>query len=133
MLGEGEQPIVDLVSTEFGAPTDHIDNISGNAAQANYGPARPASRHLIIVPFMTSDLDEPNGTVHMTTQRGCPLARRACTTSCTPTGGEDYGRRRWHANVLAELRAPAPIVWALDVIFLDDTFSRQSLVGHGLL
>jgi radical SAM superfamily enzyme YgiQ (UPF0313 family) len=72
-------------------------------------------------------LDEPNGTVHMATQRGCPFPCTYCAArmynELYAAGGEDYGRRRSHANVLAELHELRDANRLAYVIFLDDTFT----------
>jgi radical SAM superfamily enzyme YgiQ (UPF0313 family) len=64
----------------------------------------------------------------MTTQRGCPFGCTYCAARMynelyQDTAGVDYGRRRSHNNVLAELfqlRAQGRLGY---VIFLDDTFT----------
>ncbi len=127
-LGEGEQPMLDLVrALEHGAATDRIDNIWARGSSRRpelRAPLAPLDR----LPFMARDLlDEPNGTVHMTTQRGCPFPCTYCAArmynELYAAGGEDYGRRRSHANVLAELHQLRDEKRLAYVIFLDDTFT----------
>jgi radical SAM superfamily enzyme YgiQ (UPF0313 family) len=127
-LGEGEQPMLDLVrALESGAPTHHIDNIWARGSFSRpelRAPLAPLDR----LPFMARDLlDEPSGTVHMTTQRGCPFPCTYCAArmynELYAAGGEEYGRRRSHANVLTELHALRNQNSLAYVIFLDDTFT----------
>jgi radical SAM superfamily enzyme YgiQ (UPF0313 family) len=97
------------------------------------GAARPRLRNPIepldAVPFMARDLlDERWGVRHMTTQRGCPFPCTFCAARMydklyATADTTSYGRRRTHANVLAELealRTGGPLNY---VIFLDDTFT----------
>ncbi len=129
-LGEGEAALLDLVNAmEAGIPVG--DRPIANIWVKN-GP-RPALRNPIepldAVPFMARDmLDERWGVRHFSTQRGCPFP---CTYCAAPLYDKlyassektNYGRRRSHANVLAELaelQANGPLNY---VIFLDDTFT----------
>ena len=127
-LGEGELPMLDLVrALESGAATDRIDNVWKRDSRQR--PAlRPPLAPLDRLPFIARDLlDEPTGTVHMTTQRGCPFPCTYCAArmynELYAAGGEDYGRRRSHANVLAELHGLHNSGNLAYVIFLDDTFT----------
>jgi anaerobic magnesium-protoporphyrin IX monomethyl ester cyclase len=125
-LGEGEEAILDLVrALEAGRATDRIANIwkRGCAKPGLRPPLEPLDR----LPFLARDvLDEPNGVVHMTTQRGCPFPCTYCAARMYNQlyeGTGEYGRRRSHENVLAELaglRAAGKLAY---VIFLDDTFT----------
>ena len=127
-LGEGEQPMLDLVQAlESGAKTHAIPNIWKRG-----WPHRPELRSPIApldrLPFMARDLlDEPTGTVHMATQRGCPFPCTYCAArmynQLYASGGDEYGRRRSHANVLAELSALRDQKRLGYVIYLDDTFT----------
>jgi len=127
-LGEGEQPMLDLVEAlEAGAKTHSIPNIWKRG-----WPRRPELRAplapLDALPFMARDLlDEPTGTVHMATQRGCPFPCTYCAArmynQLYAEGGDEYGRRRTHANVLAELFTLRDQNRLGYVIFLDDTFT----------
>jgi radical SAM superfamily enzyme YgiQ (UPF0313 family) len=127
-LGEGEQPMLDLVEAlESGGPADSIANIWKRGAPGR-PRARPPLAPLDQLPFLARDLlDEPVGTVHIATQRGCPFPCTYCAArmynQLYAADGEEYGRRRSHANVLAELhdlRAQDRLGY---VIFLDDTFT----------
>lgn len=127
-LGEGEQPMRELADAlEHNAPTDAIDNIW---KRGSVGPpvVRPPLAPLDRLPFLARDLlDEPRGTVHMATQRGCPFPCTYCAArmynQLYAANGEEYGRRRSHANVLAELRELRSQDRLGYVIFLDDTFT----------
>jgi radical SAM superfamily enzyme YgiQ (UPF0313 family) len=127
-LGEGEQPMLDLVEAlESDSATDCIPNIwkRGSSARPDL---RPPLARLDRLPFLARDLlDEPPGTVHIATQRGCPFPCTYCAArmynQLYAADGEEYGRRRSQANVLAELhelRAQDRLGY---VIFLDDTFT----------
>jgi radical SAM superfamily enzyme YgiQ (UPF0313 family) len=127
-LGEGEQPMLDLVEAlESGGATDCIANIWKRGSPGR-PRARPPLAPLDRLPFLARDLlDEPVGTVHIATQRGCPFPCTYCAArmynQLYAADGEEYGRRRSHANVLAELhelRAQDRLGY---VIFLDDTFT----------
>ena len=125
-LGEGEEAALELgTALEAGAPTEGIANVwcRGGARP----PIRPPFADLDALPFMARDLlDEPLGTVHMATQRGCPFPCTYCAAriySELYDGYKDYGRRRSVDDVLAEcheLRAAGRLGY---VIFLDDTFT----------
>ncbi len=125
-LGEGEEAMLDLVrALEAGRPTDRIANVwkRGAAKPGLRPPLDPLDR----LPFMARDLlDEANGVVHMTTQRGCPFPCTYCAARMYNQlyeGTGEYGRRRSHESVLRELeelRAKGALSY---VIFLDDTFT----------
>lgn len=125
-LGEGEEALLDLVGAlESGAPADGIANIWRR------GGARPLLRPplelLDRLPFLARDLlDEPRGTVHMATQRGCPFPCSYCGARMYNElyeGTGEYGRRRSHDSVLAELSGLREEGRLGYVIFLDDTFT----------
>jgi radical SAM superfamily enzyme YgiQ (UPF0313 family) len=125
-LGEGEEAMLDLVEAlAVGAPTHAIPNIwaRGHARPRLRPPLEPLDR----LPFMSRDLlDEPRGTVHMTTQRGCPFPCTYCGARMYNElyeGAGEYGRRRSHQNVLAELFGLRDEGMLGYVIFLDDTFT----------
>jgi radical SAM superfamily enzyme YgiQ (UPF0313 family) len=125
-LGEGEEALLDLVEAlESGGPADGIANVwrAGGARPALRPPFEPLDR----MPFVARDLlDEPAGTVHMTTQRGCPFPCTYCAARIYRDLYEDvgtYGRRRSHENVLRELHELRDTGRLGYVIFLDDTFT----------
>ena len=80
--------------------------------------ARGGTRPMLRAPFEPIDelpwvardlLDEPMGTVHMTTQRGCPFPCTYCAARIYKElydGVGTYGRRRSHESVLAVRWAP---------------------------
>ena len=125
--GEGEEAMLDLVEAlERGAPDDRIPNIwkRGAARPELRQPLAPLDR----LPFMARDLlDEPRGVVHMTTQRGCPFGCTYCAArmynELYEGTGLEYGRRRTHGSVLAELLQLREQDRLGYVIFLDDTFT----------
>lgn len=128
-LGEGEVATLNLVSAlEDNTSTDSIPNIwKKNGARPDLEPPFSPIDEL---PFAARDfLDEHPGCVHVSTQRGCPFP-------CTYCGARqfhdlyehtrvDYGRRRSHENVLAELHQISRDDLLSYVIFLDDTFTIQ--------
>ena len=129
-LGEGEAALLDLVNAlEAGisAADAYIDNIwvRGGARPKLRDPIEP----LDSIPFMARDmLDERWGVHHISTQRGCPFPCTYCAARMFDqlySDGKtaDYGRRRSHGSVLAELaeiQSRGPLNY---VIFLDDTFT----------
>jgi radical SAM superfamily enzyme YgiQ (UPF0313 family) len=125
-LGEGEGATLDLVrALAQGGSTDTIANLWAK------GAARPAVRPpyepLDDLPFVARDmLDEHDGCVHMTTQRGCPFKCSYCGARLYQDlyeGVGEYGRRRSHESVVAELEAIGLAGGLNYVIFLDDTFT----------
>jgi radical SAM superfamily enzyme YgiQ (UPF0313 family) len=129
-LGEGEAALLDLVNAlEAGitAADMSIDNIwvRGGGRPKLRDPIEP----LDSIPFMARDmLDERWGVYHVSTQRGCPFPCTYCAARMFDqlySKGDtvEYGRRRSHINVLAELaeiQSRGPLNY---VIFLDDTFT----------
>lgn len=125
-LGEGETAMLDLVEAlAAGGPVGSIANIwvAGGERPALRKPFDPIDD----LPFMARDLlDEVPGVVHMATQRGCPFPCTYCAARMYNQlyqGTAEYGRRRSHANVLAELVALRDAGRLAYVIFLDDTFT----------
>ena len=127
-LGEGEEALLELVerlAAGRSALAPPIDNI-----WARGGPRprlRPPVASLDDLPFLARDLlDEPPGVVHMATQRGCPFPCTYCAARGFDRlyeGVAAYGRRRSHADVLAELAELDAAGRLSYVIFLDDTFT----------
>jgi radical SAM superfamily enzyme YgiQ (UPF0313 family) len=128
-LGEGEEPMLDLCR--------HLEargRAVGEGEIRNLwvrGGARPVLRppfpDLDALPFMARDLlDERGGCYYMVTQRGCPFPCTYCAARKFDDlyeGVGDYGRRRSHQNVLAELDALDRDGTLNYIIFLDDTFT----------
>lgn len=131
-LGEGEDALLELVrALEAGKSTFGIGNLWKRDRPRP--PIRPPFEPLDALPFMARDvLDEPRGTVHMCTQRGCPFPCTYCAARMynqlyDEVGAGEYGRRRSHDSVLAELHALRADDRLGYVIFLDDTFT----INHG--
>ena len=125
-LGEGEAAMLDLADAlDTGGPVDCIPNIwvGGGARPSLRQPFEP----LDDLPFMARDLlDEHHGVVHMATQRGCPFPCTYCAARMYNQlyeGTGEYGRRRSHDNVLAELSGLREAGKLSYIIFLDDTFT----------
>jgi len=125
-LGEGEEAMLDLVTAlQNGESAAGIDNIW--VRDGTRPPLRTPFEPLDDMPFMARDmLDEYEGCVHMTTQRGCPFPCTYCAARMFNElyeGTANYGRRRSHTSVLEELleiQRNGPLAY---VIFLDDTFT----------
>jgi radical SAM superfamily enzyme YgiQ (UPF0313 family) len=125
-LGEGEEATLELVEAlSTGSATDGVANV-----WARGGPRprlRPPFAPLDRLPFVARDLlDEPMGTVHMATQRGCPFPCTYCAARIYRDLYEEvgrYGARRSHDNVLAELLELRELGRLGYAIFLDDTFT----------
>ena len=134
-LGEGEAAFLDLLTfleEHHGVELSEIPSLSIANIWARDGqrpPLRPPIDPLDAVPFMARDLlDEPDGVVHMTTQRGCPFPCTYCAARNFNQLYRDignYGRRRSHESVLSELAALDAMGRLSYVIFLDDTFTIQ--------
>lgn len=125
-LGEGEEAALELVEAMgSGSATDGIANLWKRGGPR---PAlRPPFEPLDDLPFVARDLlDEPLGTVHMATQRGCPFPCTYCAARIYRDLYAEvgrYGSRRSHENVLAELLELREQGRLGYVIFLDDTFT----------
>ncbi len=125
-LGEGEEAALELVDAlEQGRETSSIRNIwtRGGDRPILRSPFAPLDE----MPFMARDmLDELDGCVHVTTQRGCPFPCTYCgarTFHDLYDGVGDYGRRRSIESVLEELEQIRHEASLDYVIFLDDTFT----------
>jgi anaerobic magnesium-protoporphyrin IX monomethyl ester cyclase len=129
-LGEGEEPMCDLLRVlgEKGRLPVLGKGIPNIWAKGGVRPPlRPPIEPLDAMPFVARDLlDERYGVVQMTTQRGCPFPCTYCAARMYDElyeGTGDYGRRRSHENVLAEideLRSRGQVNY---ITFLDDTFT----------
>jgi radical SAM superfamily enzyme YgiQ (UPF0313 family) len=114
-----------IEALQSGGPTDSIANIW---ARGGPRPAlRPPFEPIDQLPFMARDmLDEPDGVIHMATQRGCPFPCTYCAARMFNQlyeGTGQYGRRRSHENVLDELIGLRDEGKLSYVIYLDDTFT----------
>ncbi len=129
-LGEGEGAMLDLVGALEKRGTVEPGEIDNIWVRGGGRPAlRPPIEPLDTVPFLERDLlDEPNGVVHISTQRGCPYPCTYCAARNFDELYRDfaaYGRRRSHENVLAELAELDAAGKLAYVIFLDDTFTLR--------
>jgi len=134
-MGEGEEALLELVvALEAGcaAQQARLGMIRNVWAKGGLRPAlRPPLEPIDDIPFAARDLlDERWGVVHVSTQRGCPFPCTYCAARMydqlyREQGGPNYGRRRSHGNVLAELRALRAAGPLSYVIFLDDTFTTH--------
>jgi anaerobic magnesium-protoporphyrin IX monomethyl ester cyclase len=124
-LGEGEGALLEFVTRlsagEVIGP-DSMDNI-----QLPGGPRpklRPPLDPLDDLPFMARDmLNEQHGIRYMVTQRGCPFPCTYCAARMyNEMYPENYGRRRSHDDVFAEI-AELQEGGATYLMFLDDTFT----------
>ena len=127
-LGEGEEAMRDLVDAlAAGAPIaeDTIPNLQIRGGKRP--KLRPPFADLDALPFMARDmLDEQHGVRFFATQRGCPFPCTYCAARKYDDlyeGVGDYGRRRSHTNVLAELDELNRGIGLSYVIFIDDTFT----------
>ncbi|QGJ71937.1 (Dimethylallyl)adenosine tRNA methylthiotransferase MiaB [Planctomycetales bacterium 10988] len=135
-LGEGEEALLELVEAlQSGvSPLPPIRNIWAKGKERP--ELRPSFEQVDELPFAARDLlDEPNGVAHISTQRGCPFPCTYCAARQFHElyGGlgnlGNYGRRRSHENVFAELEDIRKKLSLHYVIFLDDTFTiRQGWV-----
>jgi radical SAM superfamily enzyme YgiQ (UPF0313 family) len=127
-LGEGEEPMLELVETLARQPDEPVRGIRNIRARGEPVPElRPPFQPIDDLPFMARDmLDEHYGVVHFCTQRGCPYPCTYCAArqfSDLYGSYAEYGRRRSHENVfreLADLRHNGELNY---VLFLDDTFT----------
>jgi len=125
-LGEGEEALLDLVNTLAAKKSAH--GLSNIWVRGGFRPVlRKPVEPLDALPFAARDiLDEPYGVVQLSTQRGCPFPCTYCGARMFNElyeGTAEYGRRRSHDNVLAELRELREAGRLSYVIFLDDTFT----------
>lgn len=125
-LGEGEEALLELVETLAAGRSAHgLANIwvRGGFRPVLRKPIEPLDR----LPFAARDLlDEPYGVAQLSTQRGCPFPCTYCGARMFNElyeGTGEYGRRRSHQNVLAELRELQAAGKLSYIIFLDDTFT----------
>jgi len=125
-LGEGEEALLELVERLAAGKSAHgVANIwvKGGFRPVLRKPVEPLDR----LPFAARDvLDEPFGMAQLSTQRGCPFPCTYCGARMFNElyeGTAEYGRRRSHENVFAELRELRAAGKLNYVIFLDDTFT----------
>jgi radical SAM superfamily enzyme YgiQ (UPF0313 family) len=120
-LGEGEEAMLELAN----GATGEIANLWRKGGERP--PMRPPFEPIDALPFAARDLlDEPLGTTHMATQRGCPFPCTYCAARIYAElyeGYTSYGRRRSVDNVLAEMAVLRDAGRLGYVIFLDDTFT----------
>ncbi len=127
-LGEGEAPLLDLVSTLQAGRRPEDGEIENIWVKGGQRPAmRPPLEPIDDLPFMARDLlDEHYGVIHMATQRGCPFPCTYCGARMFNQlyeGNGTYGRRRSIDSVMAELRQIREAGALNYIIFLDDTFT----------
>ena len=129
-LGEGEGALLDVVEhleKSGRLPDEGLPNIQRPGQPRP--PLRPPLAPLDDVPFMARDmLNERYGVRHMVTQRGCPFPCTYCAARMYNEMYADYGRRRSHGNVCAEVEAlkngsAGDGLGLSYIIFLDDTFT----------
>ena len=125
-LGECEEAMLDLVNAIEAKKSAH--GIANIWVRGGFRPVlRKPVEPLDSLPFAARDmLDEPNGIVQVSTQRGCPFPCTYCGARMFNElyeGTGEYGRRRTHQNVLDELRSLRDQGRLSYVIFLDDTFT----------
>ncbi len=125
-LGECEEALLDLVNALEAKKSAH--GIANIWVRGGFRPVlRPPVEPLDRLPFAARDmLQEPRGTVQVTTQRGCPFPCTYCGARMFNElyeGNGEYGRRRSHENLFRELRGLRDQGLLGYVIFLDDTFT----------
>jgi len=129
-LGEGEQALNDFLTCfekQNEIRAGQIQNIWVKGADRP--SIRPPVESLDNLPFMDRSLiGEPDGIVHLNTQRGCPFTCTFCASGAIGRlyGGRKYIRRRSADNVLEELHHIRSIQPLNYVIFLDDTFTLNA-------
>lgn len=123
-LGEGEGALLDFVerlAAGHAVQPGEIQNIQLPGAPRP--TLRPPFEPLDTLPFMARDmLNERHGIRYMVTQRGCPFPCTYCAARMYNEMYTDYGRRRSHDDVFAEIDALADD-GATYLLFLDDTFT----------
>jgi radical SAM superfamily enzyme YgiQ (UPF0313 family) len=127
-LGEGEEPMLELVEALAGRPGEPVRNIRNIRARGEPAPElRAPFQPIDELPFMARDmLDERYGVVHFCTQRGCPYPCTYCAArqfSDLYGSYAEYGRRRSHDSVMWELKELRDNAELNYVLFLDDTFT----------
>ena len=125
-LGECEEALLDLANAIEAKRSAH--GIANIWVRGGFRPIlRPPVEPIDRLPFAARDLlEEPLGTVQVSTQRGCPFPCTYCGARMSNElyeGTGEYGRRRSHENVLSELRGLRDAGKLGYVIFLDDTFT----------
>ena len=144
VLAEGEVTFRELVRARLhGRDLAHLPGVVARAADGDHLVTAPPARVLDLAatgsPFLDGTFDElwarhreRFAMVLLETNRGCPFSCTYCAARMynqlyDEAGAGEYGRRRSHDNVLAELHALRAAGRLGYVIFLDDTFT----INHG--
>jgi len=132
-IGEGEYPMLDLVTTlEKGEEPRNIQNIIYKDIQGNIhkNPTRPFIKDLDELPFPDLDIIDTFqditrfGVANIMAGRGCPYGCTFCINKYSKTLQKgQYVRMRNAENVLEEIRETRNRYDVKFVAFIDDTFT----------